>query len=80
MPRFKLRPKERAMTEEEAVELRIWFYGARTVPAKCQELGITPHTLYDCVFYRGAYSRRNGDADTTFYVEQSRDECTQSQS
>lgn len=65
MPRNKLKPAEAALTEEQAREARIWFYGARTVKEYCAQIGCTPHTFYDAVFYRGPYARLRQCAEAT---------------
>lgn len=35
-----------SLTEQQAIDLRAWYYGPRTVAEKAKELGVTPRTIY----------------------------------
>lgn len=40
------------LTEAQQIELRVWYYSARTVAEKARELGISRDTLYEYVYRR----------------------------
>lgn len=44
--------RPRRLTEAQALELRVWYYSARTAAEKARELGISTRALYDYIFWR----------------------------
>lgn len=63
----------RALSEQQAIDLEAWYGQYErigSVRAKCEELGITPHTLYDAVRrIRGQETRVTRDKLSTFHME-----------
>lgn len=63
----------RALSEQQAIELEAWYGQYErigSVRAKCEELGITPHTLYDAVRrIRGQETRVTREKLSTFHDE-----------
>ena len=64
----------RALDEQAAIELERWYQDYErvgSVRSKCQELGITAHTLYDTVRrIRGQDTRVIREKLATFHMEQ----------